>query len=647
LGIRSRSRRNDGKHIGYLFVASVVSVAEKSPTCQWTLSVMTFLSRRNSAEWTLAIALSLAGGCRPEKSTTQQGVFGDISRVEDVDFAPYLATARAIIARRDPPAAPMARPGQRAFVTVWSPGRAPAVGTGLGDDLLRSVAAAARTITEELADGARIQLDIVSDAERFMLTNEMTELLPQLGLRGYVVAAKERVGFVLPTEMLAFAYFDTRSMGTDLPLLAAERLAETLAARAGLERSALDTTPAYRITTTSRIESEAPGPAVPIVRSMPPRPSVLTATELIDSVRAGADYLASAIDDEGRYRYDYRPVADADRRGYGWLRHAGATYALLEAYEELRDVRYLAKAERALAFLDRAYKETPEGAFLSDNPLEEQQKIGGNGLALVALAKHAELTGRRTAWETMRALAAFITRQQLPDGHFRDDADAAREGETPREKAKELFYSSEAILGLLRFYRVDRQPKLLEVARKAADFIVLQRDASGDEAHLVHDHWLTYSLLDLYRETKSRAYADHALKIARSIVAAEAARDRPPGPDFPGTFYHQGNTTAVSTRLEALAANLELSIDMGKDHAWLDDVAMRLACFVRGQQYDHRSSYFVKVPAKALGGIRESLFNNDIRIDYVEHAICAWLHLARALRDPHYRPPAGDRATDP
>jgi hypothetical protein len=41
-------------------------------------------------------------------------------------------------------------------------------------------------------------------------------------------------------------------------------------------------------------------------------------------------------------------------------------------------------------------------------------------------------------------------------------------------------------------------------------------------------------------------------------------------------------------------------------------------------------------PAKAEGGVRESLFVSDIRIDYVQHAMSAWLRLARILRDPAY-----------
>ena len=55
---------------------------------------------------------------------------------------------------------------------------------------------------------------------------------------------------------------------------------------------------------------------------------------------------------EGRYVYMYHPVEDRDEPSYGWLRHAGTTYALFEAYEELGTPAYLAKGELALKYLE-------------------------------------------------------------------------------------------------------------------------------------------------------------------------------------------------------------------------------------------------------------------------------------------------------
>ena len=57
---------------------------------------------------------------------------------------------------------------------------------------------------------------------------------------------------------------------------------------------------------------------------------------------------------------------------------------------------------------------------------------------------------------------------------------------------------------------------------------------------------------------------------------------------------------------------------------------------ILGQQFEPDDDYWLPNRAKADGGVRESLFVRDVRIDYVQHAMSAWLHLARSLRDPGY-----------
>ena len=54
------------------------------------------------------------------------------------------------------------------------------------------------------------------------------------------------------------------------------------------------------------------------------------------------------------------------------------------------------------------------------------------------------------------------------------------------------------------------------------------------------------------------------------------------------------------------------------------------------EQFDADNDFWLKNPAKAEGGVRESLLVPDVRIDYVQHAMSAWLHLARTLRDADY-----------
>jgi hypothetical protein len=145
---------------------------------------------------------------------------------------------------------------------------------------------------------------------------------------------------------------------------------------------------------------------------------------------------------------------------------------------------------------------------------------------------------------------------------------------------------------------------------------------------------MSYALNELYRVTSDDRFLQHAYKIARAIEKKERGKDAP-APDLVGTFYN-GITTPASTRLEALDADIALSRFAGKPADWLLGAARDTACHILGQQFDEDDAYWLPNPAKAAGGVRESLYVQDVEIDYVQHAMSGWLHLARILRDPAY-----------
>jgi hypothetical protein len=275
------------------------------------------------------------------------------------------------------------------------------------------------------------------------------------------------------------------------------------------------------------------------------------------------------------------------------------------------------------------------GKYVLDTRDEEQQKVGGAGLALLAFAKHAAVTGKRDRLETMRALARFIVKQQAEDGHFRSNADLERET-GKKLKREPVYYPGEAALGLMRLYAFDPQQEYLDSARRAADWVAQVRDAYVSEDDQEHDHWMSYAYNELYRVTHDGAYLEHAFKIARAIRKKQhTAADAPGAPDWAGTFY-EGQTTPASTRLEAYDADIALSRFASKADDWLLGPAQEVAVSTLGQQYRPDNDYWLGNPVRAAGGVRESLFVSDVRIDYVQHAMSAWLHLARILRDPTY-----------
>jgi hypothetical protein len=557
--------------------------------------------------------------------------------------------ARAILDHRGRAAvpAPPAAPGRRVFLALWpvAPAGAgsvrgavvPFVTTANAASLADAVAAAADTLAtaQPSADvaQARLELDVATGVDSMTLDEDLEVPVASVGLDGlFVVRDDGRVGGVLPAEVVGRGLFKASPYKLDHQLVRA-----ALASRAGVGDPDLASMRVYRFRADAHVEAPSKDRLLPVTRGMVTHPADVTPEALVAAVRDGADYLARVMNDQGRYVYMYHPVDDRDDPTYGWLRHAGATYALLEAYEELGNPLYLAKAERALAYLTAHLVDDPgkQGKYILDTNDEEQQKAGGAGLALIAFAKHASVTGKRSELETMRALARSIMGQQYADGHFRSNADLESEGGPARKKKEPVYYQGEAALGLLRLYAVDPQPAYVDAARRAADWVVNVRDVDVSQDNQEHDHWISYVFNDLYRVAKDDAYVEHAYKIARAILNRQHRAGNSPAPDWVGTFY-EGQTTPGSTRLEAYDADVALSRFAGRPDAWLLEPARELAASMMGQQYGLENDYWLRNPTKAQGGVRESLYVQDVRIDYVQHAMSGWLHLARELRDPAY-----------
>ncbi len=590
-------------------------------------------------------ALALGPGCtcvRPQQARD----FGDTAApAPNLQVAQAcLVLARAIVEHRgrSAVAAPLPAPGRRVMLTLFRPGSEALVATADGTTLADAVASAAETlaakVTDPLPSDARLEMDVPlsSGLRGASIAGSIEVPIAEIGLEGILVAGSGgKTAFVLPGEIAERGMFHAdKSPGLDQGKIAA-----LLASRAGVSETDLASMRTYRYRTDAYVESashETGAPPLRVLRGMVERPAEATPELLLAAVRRGADYLVRIMSGEGRYVYMYHPLDDRDDTSYGWLRHAGSTYALFEAYEEFGTPIYAEKGALALQYLKKHFRDDEEsaGKYVLDAKDEEQQKVGGAGLALLAFAKQAAVTGDRTELETMRSLARLIMKQEDPNGHFRANVDIQKP-DAKKLKREPVYYPGEAVLGLIRLYAIDPQEAYLDAARRGADWIIRVRDRHTSLDNQEHDHWMSYALNDLYRVTHEDAYLDHAYKIAHAIVKKQHGAPEGAATDWVGTFY-EGETTPASTRVEAYDADIALSRFAGKPEDWLLAPAKQVAVAMLGQQFRVDDDYWLKNPTKADGAVRESLISQSVRIDFVQHAMSAWLHLARILRDPAY-----------
>ncbi len=363
--------------------------------------------------------------------------------------------------------------------------------------------------------------------------------------------------------------------------------------------------------------------------------------DLLRHAELAGDYLVRAVEASGRFVYSYLPKTDEAKETYNALRHAGTLYSMLELYQVTGDAALLAAAERALSYLRRELigrcrvGEAETACVVEDGEV----KLGGNALAIIALAQHAAVTGERRPQSTpldppkgtlplIDDLGRWILATQGEDGEFKIHKQLHPGGEVTDFVSG--YYPGEALLALVR--RPEPDVQWLDAAERGARWLINVRDRDVPVAELNHDHWLLYALSELHRLRPDPLYLEHATRITEAILGSQRQQD-PPFPDWLGSYYTPPRSTPTATRSEGLAAAYLLARETGdarQAEALLD--ALRLGVrFQLQTQFLPEKVLYVRDPARALGGFHRTLTNFEIRIDYVQHNISALLALRRIL----------------
>jgi hypothetical protein len=371
-------------------------------------------------------------------------------------------------------------------------------------------------------------------------------------------------------------------------------------------------------------------------------PSRVDADELLDAARSAGDYLRRAVRDDGSFVYAYLAKTDREKDDYNLLRHAGTAYSMLELFQETADEALLAAAGRALDHLRHRIVDCRAGAERGSCVIEKGfVKLGGNALAILALARHAEATGDRTDLPLMSNLARWMTSVQTSSGEFTIHKLELDTGEVDDHISE--YYPGEALFALARLHRLDGDPAWLSAAARGAEWLITQRDGDLADDQLSHDHWLLYALNEITAIQGKDAdplFGEHALRLARVIVSAQ--NRRPQFPDWLGSYYKPPRSTPTATRSEGLCAAYLLARRLGRDAEAADILeAARLGVEFQLQlQFRPESTLFLPDPARASGGLPRSLTDFEIRIDYVQHSLSSFLALRRILLQDAGQTPA-------
>lgn len=365
-------------------------------------------------------------------------------------------------------------------------------------------------------------------------------------------------------------------------------------------------------------------------------------------VEAAVAYLVRCCGPDGQfvYRVNLDPAV-RPRPKYNALRHAGAIYALGLHDLESPEPAVRAAMLRAAGFLHEqvavppewpdthAVWSRPEVDNRPNKPVEA--KLGGTGLGLLALAAVERFAPGSTPIEVLRGLGRFLLRMQRPDGSFVSIYVPELGG--PVDEWVSLYYPGEAALGWLHLHEHDPDPAWLAAAERALLYLARSREGQPD---VEPDHWsllATARWLRIVGEDAEpsvrRAIVAHGAQVARGMLGRTP--DWPADSPFAGCAVADGRTCPTATQLEGLLAGMEF-LDAPP---WSLGEPIRayaragLGFLARCQVLDgpahggipRAAARFEVVDSPGAVNFNERCY--EIRIDYVQHALSAFLQYRR------------------
>lgn len=349
------------------------------------------------------------------------------------------------------------------------------------------------------------------------------------------------------------------------------------------------------------------------------------------AITLAASYLEHACRPNGKFAYLIDTSSGQQSDSYNIARHAGAIYALAMLQHPRSDQLSMDAMVRAASFMRQNYigpGVRPDQLVVWGKPLPggSAANLGATGLGLVALTAVQQGKPNSVPLQQLQALGRFLLFMQRSDGSF---VSKYRVESGPDEHFESLYYPGEATLGLLALYEADHSPMWLTAAAKALSYLAKSRAGLST---VPLDHWAliaTAKLLPYYAQSASPASREeliqHAVQICQALMKDQLRNPLNQGLD--GSFDSMGRPAPTATRMEGLLAALEFLPDGSLRNQVAETIDHGIAFLLRAQIRD--GIYTGGMTGAYLSG---AFGSTEIRIDFVQHALCAWLRYKQLIQ---------------
>jgi hypothetical protein len=281
---------------------------------------------------------------------------------------------------------------------------------------------------------------------------------------------------------------------------------------------------------------------------------------------------------------------------------------------------------------------------------QANQKLGTVAVGLLGWLSWADSTGSHAEDDRIRRMAKFVQAMQEPDGRFR--AYYVQAGHSYEENKNDIV-PGEAMLALGQVAEYFGEPEWGEAYPKFREFYLPwfrsraeRKIPTGRWPHHTYSDqdrldlvqfgpWSVMAAQQYFRMTGDEGAAEFGLEVADWMIDNyQWSGARSPWPDYVGGYYKlPEELPAMQTFCysEGTAAAYTIASRYAPERKGKYELATAESIrFLELMQFDDLDSYFVARPEKIRGGIKYTMNENKVRIDYVGHGLSTLVQALRA-----------------
>lgn len=378
----------------------------------------------------------------------------------------------------------------------------------------------------------------------------------------------------------------------------------------------------------------------PMLRGNVPVPMTdITREKITELAEMQMAWMLNNLHPNGRMTYKWWPSPQRESEANNMIRQFMATVCLGRMGHWKNDPKILARQVDNLNFNFTNFFSIEDGLGVIDNVAlgrREGVKLGAVGLAALALIERPDLDQFD---EHLEALLAMVDHLHQDDGSFYTFYRPFQ-----RRFDNKNFYPGEAMLAWATLYRQEPDPELLEQYMSAFRFY---RDWHLDPRNRnpAFVPWHTQAHYLIWLETQDPELLDFVFVMNDWLVEEMAQWDGVRYDDMRGRFYKPGgrfgppHSSSTGVYLEGLIDAFVMARDTGDEERmarYRQAICRGLRSVMQLTFKDDIDMFYVGLRDRAFGGVRETVYNNEIRVDNVQHNLMGILKILDEFTDEDF-----------